>query len=152
MKTYEALHAAIAGKTIEHARALHLSASLVGKWQEPTADWTDSGAHNPLDRIEAIIETAIKQGNKDALAPIQYLAEKFGLLIIPVPKPNGCMADVSLELMRTVKEFGEMASVASAALEDAKLTRKEAEQIRKEAFELMRQVAAFDKKAHEAAI
>lgn len=152
MKTYEALHAAINGQTLVFARQMGLSTSLLNKWQEPHVDFTDSGAYNPLDRIEAIIETALAQGNREALAPLQYLAEKFGLIIIPVPKPQGCLADVTHELIKTVKEFGELASVAATALADARITRKEAEQIRKEAFELMRQVAAFDKKAQEAAI
>lgn len=150
MKTYEALQKAIAGRTADHARRLSLSTIMVNKWQEPHTDWSDSGAYNPLDRIEAIIETAISQGNKDALAPLQYLAEKFGIVMIPMPKQKGCLSELQHELMQSVKEFGDLAQAAGLSLADGKISRKEAELIQREAWDLIRQVAVFDRKAQEA--
>lgn len=143
MKSYEALQLAIKGKTIEFARKLGLSTILVNKWQEPHTDFTDSGAYNPLDRIEVIIEEALRQKNPDALAPIWYLAERFNLVIIPLPKINEDISEISDELLKTIKEFGDLAKEASAALQDGRIDRIEAKKIDKEAWELIRQVACF---------
>jgi hypothetical protein len=73
MKTFEALQKAINGNTAYHAKRLGLSAPMLHKWQEPHMDWSDSGAYNPLDRIEAIIEIARSLGTEEALAPVYYL-------------------------------------------------------------------------------
>ena len=145
MKSYEALQAAIDRNTIEHARALHKSASLVHKYQEPALDWTDSGSHNPLDRIETIIQTSLNLGTPagKALAPIQYLAERFGLVIIPIPKTTPCTKTLSQELIKTISEFSELARTASIALEDGIITKRESAEISREGWELVRQVAEF---------
>jgi len=145
LKSYDALNRAINRQTVEHARRLHVSTSLVHKWQEPAVDFTDSGAYNPLDRIETIIETALSLGVKpeDALAPIYYLAERFGQIVIPIPKTENTAAAASGELLKTVQEFGELASEASKALQDGKITWQEHDRINREAWELIRQVALF---------
>lgn len=145
MKSYEALNRAISRQTVEHARRLHVSTSLVHKWQEPSTDFTDSGAYNPLDRIETIIETALSLGVKpeDALAPIYYLAERFGQIVIPVPAIETSVTSVSAELLKTIQEFGDLASEASKALQDGKITWQEHDRINREAWELIRQVAVF---------
>lgn len=146
MKSYEAIQKAINGKTIEHAKTLGKSISLLAKWQEPALDYTDSGAYNPLDRIEAIVETALKLGEpkESALAPIQYLAEKFSLVMISLPKQHAGNIEISRELLKTIKEFGEMAEAASRALDnDGRVDKREAQKIDKEAWDLIRQTALF---------
>jgi len=145
VKSYEALNRAISRQTVEHARRLHVSTSLVHKWQEPSTDFTDSGAYNPLDRIETIIETALSLGVKteEAFAPIHYLAERFGQIVIPIPKSENTAAEASKELLKTIQEFGEMAAEASKALRDGKITWQEYDRINREAWELIRQVAVF---------
>lgn len=149
MRSHEALQKAIAGKTVEHAKRLGLCTSSVSKWQEPHTDFTDSGSYNPLDRIETIIETARSQGNADAAAPIHYLAHKFGMIIIPIPQMTGSGDDLTRELLQTVKEFGDLAQVASKHLSDGRITRKEAQEIDREAWELIQQVTVFLKKTQE---
>jgi hypothetical protein len=86
MKSHEALQKAINGKTVEHAKRLGKSTVLINKWQEPHTDFTDSGAYNPLDRIEAIVEESIRQGVPlaNALAPIYWLNDRFNLICLPV--------------------------------------------------------------------
>lgn len=153
MKSYEAIQKAVDGKTIEHAKALHKSTSLVHKWQEPSADYTDSGSHNPLDRIETIIRTSLSLGNQPdiAFAPIQYLAEQFNLALIPIVHVKYQHSDLRQELLKTVAEFGDLAKAASQAMKDSKLTKREAAYIQKEGWDLIRQAVAFVEKVKETA-
>lgn len=146
MKSHEAIQRAINGKTVEHAKALGISLSSVTKWQEPHLDYTDSGSYNPLDRIESIIEKSLSLGNSPerAYAPIQYLTERFGLIMLYLPKTCKGNIEISRELLRTIKEFGDLAEASSEALNnDGKISKREAEKINKEAWELIRQTALF---------
>ena len=151
MKSHEAIQIAINGKTVEHAKRLGKSISLLSKWQEPQGDYTDSGAYNPLDRIEAIVEKSLSLGNsfEDATAPIKYLEEKFGIIGIVLPKNPPCMNEMSQELLETIHEFGQLAEAASKALWDGKITSQEYLKIEKEGWDLIRQVTEFMHKAKE---
>lgn len=148
MRSFEAINKAISGHTVAVAKKLHLSTSLIRKWQEPTTDFEDSGAYNPLDRIKEIIDTAKSCGvpEEDTLAPIQYLAEKYNLIIIPIHKSPDKPSEIQKELLKTISEFGELAQAAGDALHDGKITRTEIRRIEKEAWELIRQVATFTQK------
>ncbi len=145
MQSHEAIAAAVQTKAIEFAKRLGLSTSMIYKWMEPSTDYSNSGALNPLDRIESIVETARQfNPNKDAaLAPLQYLNERFGLIAINTPKTKSNPNEISQELLKTVTEFGELVKVASAALEDGVLTDKESQNINTTGWQLLRQVAAF---------
>lgn len=143
MRSHEALQTAILGKTVEHARKLGLSTGLINKWQEPHTDYTDSGAYNPLDRIETIIETSLALGNppERALAPINYLAERFGQIIVPVPAPvQNCKTAIH-EFLKCSKEFGDLARETEETLKDNVISGAKAARIGKEAWELIRQTA-----------
>ena len=153
MHSHEALQRAIHGSTVQFAKRLGLSTSLVNKWQEPTNDWTDSGVYNPLDRIEAVVEMALSQGRdeKDALAPIHYLARRFGLISIKIPEYNkNDLGDLTHELMDTITEFGQLTEATSAAIADGRISCNEAKRIEKEAWELIHQVTVFMARVREA--
>lgn len=146
MRSYDALHLAIGGHTFDHAKALRLSMSMVGKWQEPANDFTDSGAYNPLDRIETIVQTALTLGkvsHEEALAPIQYLNERFNIIGIQMPTCPEDINTVQKALLKTAKEFGDLMSTSAQCLEDGSLKRKERERISKEGWELIRQAAIY---------
>lgn len=146
MKSYEALEKVIGRKTIEFAKRLRLSSSLVHKWTEPSTEWTDSGALNPLDRIEHIIEIALTLGvpQEDAFAPLKYLTERFGFILVSLPETKETKSIITpKDLAKIIKEFGEVVESASKALDDGKITPREAIEIEKEAWELIRQVASF---------
>lgn len=151
MRSHEAIQKAINGKTVEHAKRLGKSLSLLSKWQEPQGDYTDSGAYNPLDRIETIIETALRLGEprENALAPIYYLNQKFNLICIPVPSKSQCESEISKGLLKTVKEFGELAAEAAKALEDGALSAQEFKRIDKEGWDAIKEIASFLHKAKE---
>jgi transcriptional regulator with XRE-family HTH domain len=152
MKSYEAIGRSVKGKTVEFAKRLGLSASMLHKWQEPSTDYTDSGAYNSLDRIEAIIEKSLAYGNspEDAFAPLYYLAEKFKHIVIPLTKTNGEMADLSKSLLKTIEEFSHLTREVSQAMQDDRITRQECVAIDREAWHLIRQVALFMERIKEA--
>ena len=141
MKSHEALQAAIAGKTIEHAKRLGLSTSLVGKWQEPHTDFTDSGAYNPLDRTETIVLTAQELKNPEALAPVFYLCEQFGIMALPIPRCD--CTNITTDMILAVKEFGEVAQEVTKAIHDGQVDRDEAKRIRREGMHAVRAILAL---------
>lgn len=154
METYEALGLCVGRDTVAHAKALRRSTALVNKWTEPTNDFEDSGALNPLDRLEMMIETARRVGKvspTDAIAPIQYLANRFNLALIPLPANIPCLTDVTHQLMVTIKEFGDLAAVSAAAMEDCRITPDERRIIEREGNELLAAVGLFLKVVAEAA-
>lgn len=152
MKSHEALQKVFGRHPVEHARNLHLSTSQIHKWQEPHTDFTDSGSLNPLDRIEAIVEKALSLGmpTDAAYAPIMFLAERFNLMVIEIPERNVCVSQVSKELLKTVKEFGDLASESSKALNDGEISSKEFDDIESEGWELINQICTFMQACKEA--
>lgn len=145
MHSYEAFQKAIRGYTVDIARRLRLSTSQINKWQQPHADYTDSGSLNPLDRIELIIEGCLANGvsSDEAMSPIFYLAEKFNLIVFAAPKTGKRLSEIQQELSRVTKEFGDVLSVVGARLMDGEMSKRDAEAIKKEAFELQRALAVF---------
>ncbi len=144
MKSYEAIQRAIQGKTVEHAKRLGKSSSLIGKWQEPHTDFTDSGAYNPLDRIEAIVDTAMVLGinQEEALSPVYWLNHRFDLVCFHLPKGEGDV--VNTELIKTIKEFSDLVQATSAALADGRIDRRaEAGRIIREGEEALRAIGAL---------
>lgn len=152
MKTYEALQRSIAGKTVLHAKELHMSTSLINKWQEPTNDFTDSGAFNPLDRIETIIETSLKLQiiREEALAPIQFLANRFNCILIPLPETSSTLKNLQSQLSHTVKEFSHLMESSADAMTDNIITPDERRRIEREGQHLFHHLGCFLEMVKEA--
>lgn len=144
MHSYEAMQDAIQGKTVEHAKALGVSGSLVTKWQEPHTDFTDSGAYNPLDRIATIVETAtrLEVSWSKALSPVYYLNHRFNLVCFQMPDLKNGNA-VNDELIRTIKEFSDLAQATSEALIDGRISHIEAKRIIREGQEAIRSIGTL---------
>jgi hypothetical protein len=145
MNSFDAIQRSIAGKTVLHAKELHVSTSLVNKWQEPSTDFTDSGAYNPLDRVEKIIETSLKleTPREDALAPIQYLADRFNCLLIPLPDKSPTLKNMHAQLAELVKEFGHLMEGTAEAMADGRITAEELRIIDREAQHLHHHLGLF---------
>lgn len=145
MKSFEAIHRAVAGKTVLQAKELHLSTSTVNKWQEPTTDFTDSGAFNPLDRIEKIVETSLKLEipREDALAPLQFLANRFNCLLIPCLPHTHTLESLQAELANTVKEFGHLMQQAADAMANHIITPDERRKIEREGQHLIHHLCSY---------
>lgn len=145
MKSYEAIQRCVNRKTEEHAKRLILTRSTVNKWQEPAEDYSDSGSLNPLDRVERLVETALILGEtaEDAYAPLRYLDERFGRICIDAVPSSPVPGAPPAELLRSIKEFGDLAAAASEALADNRISKREAQAVIKEWHELLRASAAF---------
>lgn len=150
METHSALNRCIGKNSVAVAKRLRRSVQLIYKWQEPATDFSESGTHNPLDTIEEIIEISMREGQKsdDALAPVHYLAQRFGLICLP----NGLKKSddlTSKQLVKMIKEFADLAQAASDALGDNKISINEARVIDQEGWEAVRAITAFLYKVEE---
>lgn len=152
MKSHEAMKLCLGRHIAQIARRLHVSKFTLYKWSEPSEDFTDSGSFNPLDRLEFAIESsmALGAGAQDALAPVRYLEERFGLVGIPLKLTCICPEDLSRELMRSVRDFGRLIDTAGKALADGQISKSEARRIEEDGWTLIRQVTEFMYKAKEA--
>lgn len=153
MESWEALGRCVGRDTVKHAKALGRSTALVNKWTEPSTDFSDSGAINPVDRIETMIETALSLGNvsrSDALAPLQYLALRFGCTLINLPPSLPHLKDLTDQINHSSKEFGHFISANCEALEDGRITRDEFRHIDSEGMHLIQAVGSVIKLADEA--
>lgn len=135
-KSFEALEETIRRDTVEVAKALHQSLSLVSKWKEQPAtdeDFQQSGARNPLDRIETIINTIKRIDPERAHVPIKWLCARFGFMP-PVKMPEGVKGDKDIlkAILAWNEEFGETCVEISAAMKDGKITPGEVKKIDKE--------------------
>ncbi len=107
------------------ASDLGLSLSLIYKWAEPPQDTTGgSGANNPLDRLEKLIQST---GDK-RLA--QWVCESAGGFYIPNPKAHAPTEELMHVTSGIVQEFADMLSVIAAAAADQQVSELEAKQIR----------------------
>ncbi len=110
MKSHEAMKKAIQGDALEHAKALRLNVRSVYRFCEPATDFSDSGALNPLDRLETIIDkaTALGHAAEDAQAPIVYLAQRFNGTYLPGLANNKSFPALTSQVCKTVARFGDM--------------------------------------------
>ena len=138
MESHEAMRLLVGGDAILMAKRIGRSSSLVQKWCEPSIDFTDSGAYNPLDRTNAMMEEAerLKKSTLEILAPVRYLATGRAM-VIPIPKIQCNTANICRQTIRTIKEVGEALTEASKALEDDRLTPDERRQVLKEMDEAL---------------
>jgi hypothetical protein len=145
MESYEAIQRCVQKDTKDFARALALSISMVSKWKEPSADYTDSGAYNPLDRLETMMQQAQHLGreDEDALAPLNWLAQRFQRVVISVGGGGAQIEDIQAQFLITVQEFGEMVTETSKGLKDRKLNRTERRDILREGWEMVRAAVRF---------
>lgn len=126
------------GDSVAMAKRLGRSSSLVQKWCEPTTDFTDNGAYNPLDRIAGMMEVAEQNGKSslEILAPVRYLASGRAL-VIPTTQNKSCPEEINIQTAKTMKEFGEAIAVAADALQDKKLSPNERKVVLKEMDEAL---------------
>lgn len=145
MESYEAFRRAVAGDAVPVAKRLGMSSSIVHKWCEPHADFSESGTRNPLDRLEIVIEAALRSGRspRDAFAPIFFLADSFGGLFLP-PVPRTIETnDYSKQLCKAIKEAGEAFAEVARALEDDNLSPNERRVMLREIYEAIAELSAL---------
>ena len=146
MESHEAIKKLIGKDIDEIARTLGIARSTVYKWMEPSGDWSDSGARNPLDRLELMIRAAKECGrDKQAFLPIHYLARRFGGVFLQLPKRQCHLMEIHQKLSDTVKEYGEMMAATGEALADGRIDKQEKKKVLKETDEAIEQLVMFKK-------
>ena len=124
MKSHELLHDVFNTSSPKQiAEDLGVSVSLVYKWAEPPEQ--GSGAANPLDRIEALL-----QSTKDPRI-VQWLCNRAGGFFVrnPTMAKPGAYAVVPAT-NKIVQEFADMLGVIASAALDNNITPMEANKIR----------------------
>ncbi len=155
MKSFEANKRVVKDRAKIFSKRLGISDSMVYKWTEESSFSEESsgsctkpsGRQNPVDVIEQMIEIAIafEDPREDYISQIVYLEERFKRIGIDIPanilfiKPS----DVTRELIKTTKEFGDLMTATSKALEKEGINKKENEKIQSEGWQLLRQVVAL---------
>ncbi len=101
-----------------------LSVPMIYKWAQPATE-TGSAAANPLDRIEALLDST------DDGRIVQWICEHAGGFFIKNPqgsKPHPY--SVMPATNQIVQEFADMLAVIAGAAVDNTISKKEAENIR----------------------
>jgi hypothetical protein len=107
------------------AADLNLSLSLIYKWTEPPDAAAGVGASNPLDRLEALLNST-----KDPRL-VQWLCQRAGGFFVHNPKTHNAHPDYLIPATNEiVQEFADLLAVVAAAASDNHITAEEAKRIR----------------------
>jgi hypothetical protein len=125
MESHELLREIFTRKTPKEVSAdLELSTSMIYKWAQPPSDAAGSGIDNPLDRIEALIQSTGDQ------RIVQWICQRAGGFFIlnpaTAPHPHFLIPATN----QIVQEFADLLAVIATAASDNKITAAEAKQIR----------------------
>ncbi|MCS1407569.1 MAG: hypothetical protein M2R45_00727 [Verrucomicrobia subdivision 3 bacterium] len=112
------------GNPKQIADDLNLSLSMIYKWAEPTGE-TGSGTINPLDRVEALIESTQDE------RLVQWISEKSGGFFIRNPGTTHPHPEYLIPATnRIVQDFADLLSVVARAAGDDYINDGEAKNIR----------------------
>jgi hypothetical protein len=107
------------------AADLGLSLSMIYKWAEPPNPDAGSGAANPLDRLESLI-----QCTGDARI-VQWICQRAGGFYIKNPKATRAHPEFLIPATNEIiQEFADLLNVVAAAVADNQIVAKEAADIR----------------------
>jgi hypothetical protein len=125
MQSHELLREVFSKTSVKQVAAdLNLSLSMVYKWAEPD-EGTGSGATNPLDRIETLV-----QSTQDTRL-VQWICERAGGFFIRNPKTQWPHPHFLIPATnQVVQEFADLLAVIAAAAGDNRISRDEAKAIR----------------------
>jgi len=103
---------------------LNLSESLVYKWGQPPRESDTGRADNPLQRIEALIEST---GDKRIA---QWICQRAGGFFISNPNKTAHPHQLIPATNQIVQEFADLLHAIAATTSDEKITPKETKEIR----------------------
>jgi len=125
MQSHELLREVLENNSPKQIAAdLGLSPSMIYKWAEPPDYAAGSGTTNPLDRIEALL-----QSTKD-LRLVQWICQRAGGFFILNPKDTPPPHFLIPATNQIVQEFADLLAVIATATADDKITPVETKQIR----------------------
>ena len=124
MQSYELLREIFDQKPPKEVSAdLELSTSMIYKWAQPRAA-EGGGIENPLDRIEALIQSTGDQ------RLVQWICQRAGGFFILNPQNAPHPHFLIPATNQIVQEFADLLAVIATATADEKITPAEAQQIR----------------------
>jgi hypothetical protein len=125
MESHELLREIFDKKTPKEVSAdLELSTSMIYKWAQPPGDASGSGVENPLDRIEALMQSTGDQ------RLVQWICQRAGGFFILNPKNAPHPHFLIPATNQIVQEFADLLAVIATAAADNQITPAEAKQIR----------------------
>ena len=125
MHSYELLREVFDKKAPKQvAGDLGLSLSMVYKWAEPPDHAAGSGTGNPLDRIEALLQST---GDHRL---VQWICQRAGGFFILNPKNTPHPHFLIPATNQIVQEFADLLAVVAKAADDNQVTQAESKQIR----------------------
>ena len=125
MQSHELLREVIQKSSAKQVAAdLGLSLSMIYKWAEPPDHAAGSGTGNPLDRIEALLQST---GDHRL---VQWICQRAGGFFILNPKNTPHPHYLIPATNQIVQEFADLLHVIATATADDKITQAEAKEIR----------------------
>lgn len=116
---------------------LGISSSYLYRAALPCDGETATGCRFPLDLLIPLVRST---GDYQVL---DYLEAAVGRVAIALPAGTAGTRELAASVCRTVKEFGDVAREAGAAIADGTVTRGEAERVERESLELVREIMAL---------
>jgi len=138
MQSYELLREVLEKTSPKKVSAdLGLSLSMIYKWAEAPDHAAGSGTGNPLDRIEALLQSTGDQ------RLVQWICQRAGGFFILNPKNTPHPHYLIPATNQIVQDFADLLHVIATATADDRITPAEAEQIRARWEELKTETEGF---------
>ncbi len=145
----------------EIAHRIRVSGSCAYKWTEApersddSCDEKGSGNKNPLDTLIRWIEACLILGRprKNALAPLRYLNQHFDQIAVDIPEHIKSLPpeELSNELLRCIKESGDVVKAYQDAMVDKRISKQELVVLEREVWEATTEFLTFLHCSKEAA-
>lgn len=137
MEAYEAMQRMSSGIVSQIAKAVNRSPNLVARWCLPSDDYSDSGALSDLDRLERAMSASLLAGkkNRDALAPLFYLNQRFGLRGLPPVTVEHDIESLTRQTALTMKEVSEAIAKSAEVMADGDISPNDRREALKEIYE-----------------
>ena len=134
---------------------LGLGPSVVYRWTQACEDPTDSGQRGPMLTLMLFMEACLVLGRprQSALKPLQVLNQHFDQIVFSVPERVKDMTpeDLSKELIRCMKELGDVVRRHEEAMADNRMSKLDLKAIDPEVWEAVTQLLVYLYAAREAA-
>jgi len=140
MDSSEVLKETIQPKGVKSIAAdMGLSTSLIYKWCQANSTPEDSGADNPLDRLDRLMKLTDNKGI------VQWICERSdGFFVMNPDVKDGSEQELFVATQGIVKEFSELLAIVSSSYAvDDHITKKEAIDVRKEWEDLKTAAESF---------
>lgn len=139
MKSFEAMSLCIGRDAELMADVLGRKPITIRRWKQ---DPMQSGARNPVDSLEMLMQTALDLGRdrSEAFAPLDYLVGRFDSRDRPQVSSSlhSAFADMALEFSHLTMEY-------SAAIRDGKVTPDERRRLQREAAHIRERLDDLDR-------